>query len=234
MTPALIAEHPDWLALHKPAGVSMHSEDGAGLVVQYQHWHGAPLWPVHRLDRDTSGVLLLARSAAAAATFGQLFQQRRVEKFYLGLSAQRPHRKMGVVAGDMTSGRNGNQRLLHTLERPAVTSFLSAAGGRGGRLLLMRPWTGRTHQLRVAMKAEGAPLRGDRRYGGVAAEHLCLHAWGVRFAWQGQWHQLQAPLPASPWYDDVVVQQQCGQWWPPFALTMPRPADTLLRRIGSQ
>src|SRR5690606_36343458 len=87
LTSCRLARGHDWLAINKPAGIGMHSEDNvAGLVVQASNAFGQPLWPVHRLDKVTSGVLLLATSASGAARLSALFaehkrsEERRVGK----------------------------------------------------------------------------------------------------------------------------------------------------------
>lgn len=230
----LIAEHPDFLVLDKPPGVSVHSEDGAGVVAQLSTLRNEPLWLVHRLDRDTSGALLLARHPPAAAALGKLFATRQVTKFYLGISARRPQKKTGLVAGDMQRSRDGNWRLAREQVHPALTSFVSAAAGDGLRAVLMHPWTGRTHQLRVAMKALGAPLLGDTRYGGAAADRLYLHAWALSFAWQGTVLCFQAPLPEAGAFGHAVMRAQAASWWPPEQIVMPAPSPAQLARTGAE
>jgi tRNA pseudouridine32 synthase / 23S rRNA pseudouridine746 synthase len=229
----LIAEQPDFLVLDKPAGISVHSEDGAGVVAQLSTLRHEPLWLVHRLDRDTSGALLLARHPAAAAALGELFATRQVAKFYLGISARRPQKKTGLVAGDMQRSRDGNWRLLREQARPALTSFVTAAAGDGLRAVLMRPWTGRTHQLRVAMKALGAPLLGDTRYGGAAADRLHLHAWSLSFVWQGALQCFRAPLPEAGAFRHAVMRAQTAAWCPPEQIVMPAPSPAQKARIGA-
>ena len=229
----LIAEQPDFVVLDKPAGVSVHSEDGAGVVAQLSALRDEPLWLVHRLDRDTSGALLLARNREAAAALGALFAARQVTKFYLGISARRPQKKTGLITGDMQRSRDGNWRLAREQTRPALTSFVSAAAGDGLRAVLMRPWTGRTHQLRVAMKALGAPLLGDSRYGGAASDRLHLHAWALSFVWQGTARCFQAPLPDAGAFRHPVMCAQAAAWWPPEQIVMPAPSPAQLARIGA-
>ncbi|MCH8544511.1 MAG: RluA family pseudouridine synthase [Alcanivorax sp.] len=244
MTAEIAAEvlyrHADFLALNKPAGASMHSEDGPGWVVSISQALGEPVWPVHRLDRATSGLVLLARHRDAAAALGELFAGRRIDKSYLGISARRPAKKMGLVAGDMVRSRDGNWRLTRGQQTPALTSFVSAAAGEGRRVIWLKPWTGRTHQLRVAMKAVGAPLLGDLRYGGAPARRLALHAWTLSFLWQGETVHCLAPLPT----DDVawthpVLLAQAQQWLalqqaPDAKPDWTRPAGALLARVGME
>lgn len=143
------------------------------------------VWPVHRLDTPTSGLLIVARSAAAAATFGQLFESHQVQKYYLAVAGNKPRKKQGAVVGDMEKARRGNWRLATTRTNPAITQFFSTALQNPDwphqRLYLLKPLTGRTHQLRVALKSLGAPILGDKRYGGAPATNLHLHAFGLCF-----------------------------------------------------
>ena len=145
------------------------------------------LFGVHRLDRVTSGVLLLAKSAEDAGLVGAAFRAGAVLKYYVALSARRPSKKMGEVVGDMKPARRGAWMLLRSRERPACTRFVSSGvtGGRPGlRGFVLRPLTGRTHQLRVALKALGAPVLGDALYADAAEAALeqraYLHAAALR------------------------------------------------------
>lgn len=151
------------------------------------------LYPVHRLDQGTSGVMVLAKTESANRQLSVGFQERRVRKFYLALTAKKPGKKQGWVIGDMEKSRNGSYKLCHTRENPARTAFFSFAFEEGKRLILLRPHTGKTHQLRVALKSMGAPIIGDARYGGVSADRLYLHAWQLDFAVDGRAYSYRAP-----------------------------------------
>lgn len=179
----LVADCADFLVIDKAPGVSVHRDDAAsGLVDRIAAEQGyARLYLVHRLDRMTSGLLLLAKSAQACAALAELFAERRVQKLYVALSDRRPTKKQGSVRGDMERARNGSWRLARSMENPARTEFVSSSVGPGLRLFALRPATGRTHQLRVALKSLGAPIIGDLRYGGSAADRGYLHACALRF-----------------------------------------------------
>lgn len=191
----------DWLALYKPAGINMHSEDGeAGIVVLASQQLGHELFPVHRLDKVTSGLLLMAKTSAAAARLSKLFAEHRIQKFYIALSTAKPAKKQGWIKGDMAKGRNGSWLLKRTLENPAVTRFIThfdEASGR--RLFLLMPKTGKTHQLRVALKSLGSPIEGDSRYGGSPADRTYLHAFALQWQDEDGLHQLTALPQSGEW-----------------------------------
>jgi tRNA pseudouridine32 synthase/23S rRNA pseudouridine746 synthase len=188
----------DWLAIEKPAGVSLHNEDGQGLLAQLSQQWQQPLWPVHRLDKVTSGILIIAQSAAAAARFGQLFEQRQINKYYVAVSSAKAKKKQGWVKGDMERTRNGSWKLTRQQNHPAITRFISHFDAESERRqYLLKPETGRTHQLRVAMKSLGCAIDGDARYGGAAAERTHLHAYGLDFEDSGQHIRLLCPPPIS-------------------------------------
>lgn len=222
----VIYRHADFLLVDKPAGLSFHSEQGEGLVARVAREQGEPLYPVHRLDKETSGLLLLARSSTAAATLSALFASQQIDKFYLALSVGKPAQKQGWVKGDMQPARGGSYKLLKTMQDPAVSYFISAglsdvALPVGSRLFLVKPWTGRTHQIRVALKSMSAAIAGDSRYGGVSADRMYLHAYALRFYYQQQLVQIVLPPEQGAWFVTSTVVNQCTQWSAPFDLNWP-------------
>ncbi|RUO39505.1 TIGR01621 family pseudouridine synthase [Pseudidiomarina aestuarii] len=193
---SLVFHHPDFYILNKPAGAPMHANDlEAGIVTQLAEQLNETLFPVHRLDTPTSGALLIARSSTSAAALSELFARRAIRKNYLAIAAGKPNKKQGLIKGDMVNARRGNWRLLHTQENPAVTRFFSYSLKPGYRYYVLHPETGKTHQLRVALKSIGAPICGDTRYGGETADYLHLHAWQLQFDYAGESFCITAPLP---------------------------------------
>ncbi|MCU7555109.1 TIGR01621 family pseudouridine synthase [Alteromonas sp. ASW11-19] len=177
----ILREHPDFLIVHKPPGVEMHDATH-GIVSQVSALTGyTGLHLCHRLDTVTSGVMCLARHPDAAASIGEQFATRQVQKYYLALSAQKPKKKQGTVKGDMRNRRGGQHILLKTVENPAITQFFSSSVAPGLRGFLIKPHTGKTHQIRVALKSLGAAVLGDSLYGGGSADRTYLHAWALAF-----------------------------------------------------
>lgn len=144
------------------------------------------LWLVHRLDKVTSGILILAKNPQAAAIFGQLFEQRKIEKYYLAVSAKKPKKKQGAVKGGMKKVRDGKWMLDSSDTAVAISQFFSFSISQGLRLFLVKPLTGKTHQIRVALKSIGSPILGDELYKGISADRTYLHAYCIRFAYQEQ------------------------------------------------
>lgn len=154
-----------FIIVNKHPGISVHRDDAKrGLVMQLEQDLGCKLWLIHRLDRMTSGILVLAKNADVAAELSAAFRNREVEKYYLALSDRKPSRKQGQVTGDMQKGRRGGWLLLRSRENPAVTEFYSQSLRPGIRIFLCHPHTGKTHQIRVALKSLGAPIIGDPLY----------------------------------------------------------------------
>jgi tRNA pseudouridine32 synthase / 23S rRNA pseudouridine746 synthase len=194
----LLFENSDFLVIVKPAGMNFHSEEQAGFVVQAKIMAGADeLYPVHRLDKMTSGLVILAKTKAAAQAFGEMFEAREIEKYYLAVSLRKPKKKQGWIKGDMAKARRGDWKLLKTTKNPAVTRFVSAPLREGERAFLVKPYTGKTHQIRVALKSLGSPIAGDERYADKAEagkeDRGYLHAYALRFTLEGENFTFIAP-----------------------------------------
>lgn len=209
----IVEETDDFIVINKPTGVCMHSNDGPYpllKVLQHNGVHSAN-YLVHRLDTDTSGLMIIAKHAEAAGEFGRMFEQHRIQKYYIALGMGKGTKKQGHVLGDMCKARNGNYRLEKTQHNPAYTQFFSFAlpnsQRQGLRLYLLKPLTGKTHQLRVALKSISAPIAGDSRYGGAKVDRMYLHAYQLNFYYRGQQFQLQAkPCDGDLWNDSVSTQ----------------------------
>lgn len=216
----IIYEDEYLIAVNKPAGMVVHPAPG--------HWSGTfvnallghckeiapgsdPLRPgiVHRLDKETSGVLIAAKTASAQQKLIEMFAARRMEKLYLALCQGRPSN--GMI--NMPIGRHPVHRKEMTVlpdGREAITEIKLAAFNDKISLVLAKPTTGRTHQIRVHLKHAGAPVLGDSLYGKKDNhERHLLHAYRLCFE-----HpitkapmRLIAPIPTDM---KVWMQKLCG------------------------
>ena len=197
---ALVIDKPGGLPLDRPrAGVASLADRLDELKLGFQR---APV-PVHRLDADTSGCLLLARNPKALKRFAAAFEAREVEKVYLGIVA-------GALAGDegtirlalskISSAAEGWRMIPARKGKPSVTHWRTLATRGGLTLVEFRPETGRTHQIRVhAASGLGAPLLGDPVYGdGKGAARTMLHAAALTVPRANKPAiEARAPLPAD-------------------------------------
>ena len=218
----LLDEQADFVVLHKTAGISFHSDDGAGLVVLAAQQLGYALYPVHRLDKVTSGVIVLARSSIAAAELTRLFTAHQVEKFYLALSEKKAAKKQGWVKGDMAPARRKAWKLLNSQQNPAVTYFISQGFEQlAFRAYLLKPFTGKTHQIRVALKSLGAAIIGDTLYQAHEADRVYLHAFAMRFQLYGQTYQYQCEPQSGSLFLQLLQTGALSCWDKPWQLNWP-------------
>lgn len=207
---ALAWEDAHLLVVDKPAGVVVHPGTGhrSGTLVHGLLAHEAAGGDeerpgiVHRLDRDTSGLLVVAKSEEAHARLQELIRRREVERRYLALVLGRPRSRTGRI--EAAIGRDRIDKSRHSLDtatpRDAVTHFevLELLGPRA--LLSLRLETGRTHQIRVHLEAIELPVSGDPVYGAagdLGLERQFLHAAALSFdhPFTGERVDVDSPLP---------------------------------------
>ncbi|MBO0748996.1 MAG: RNA pseudouridine synthase [Porphyrobacter sp.] len=197
---ALVIDKPGGLPIERPRAGGASLEDRLDeLKLGFQR---APV-PVHRIDTDTSGCLLLARNPKALKRFAAAFEARQVGKRYLGVLAGMPAAKEGTVElalSKISSAEKGWRMIPARKGKPSVTHWRVLAESGGRALVEFRPETGRTHQIRVhAASAIGVSLLGDPVYGnGKSAARTMLHAAGLEVAREGKPPIVAvAPLPAD-------------------------------------
>jgi 23S rRNA pseudouridine1911/1915/1917 synthase len=206
----LLYADADLVAIDKPPFVAAQptlTTDRGTLPELVAALLGGPVILVHRLDRETSGVTVLARTRAAAAALSEAFRTGRPEKQYLALTARAPVPPEGRLDAPLgpDPARAGRRAVLAGAE-PAATRYRTLrAGPSGAALVSCWPETGRTHQIRVHLAHLGAPLLGDARYGGprrvleTSVPRVMLHA--ARLALDhpvtGAALAFEAPLPAD-------------------------------------
>lgn len=178
----LIADEGDLLAVNKPAGLLSEPRQGLDRpsLLQLAVAHFGPLTLVHRLDRDTSGVVLLARTGEVNALLARAFQEGLVHKEYIAVVAT-PNRlqQSGVIDVRLRPSRRRRDQMEATERggQRAVTYYEVIASAADRAWVRLLPKTGRMHQLRVHLAHLGAPILGDRLYGSAhSAPRLMLHA----------------------------------------------------------
>lgn len=195
---ALVIDKPGGLPMDRPRAGGASLDDRLGdLRLGFQR----PPVPVHRLDADTSGCLLLARNPKALKRFAAAFEARQVSKRYLGILAGIPAAKEGTIElalSKISSAEAGWRMIPARQGKAALTDWRVVAESDGRALVEFRPLTGRTHQLRVhSASGIGIPLLGDPVYGdGKGAWRTLLHAAALEVAREGKPPVVAtAPLP---------------------------------------
>lgn len=208
----IIYQTDDFIIIYKPCGLSVHKDQSKiGLTTLLAEQLGVPqVWLVHRLDKVTSGLLILALNAESAAEFFRLFAEHRIQKTYLALSNHKPKKKQGLIVGDMQKARNSAWKLCPSKENPAITRFESVSCEPNLRLFILKPQTGKTHQLRVAMKSLASPILGDALYGKKTEkiDRTYLHAARLQFEFKGQAFDVFTPPKEGEWWHRDAVQSQ--------------------------
>jgi 23S rRNA pseudouridine1911/1915/1917 synthase len=210
----VVYEDRDLIVVNKPAGLVVHPAAGHshGTLVHAILAHcpdlagvGGVLRPgiVHRLDRDTSGLIVIAKNDAAQLALQRQFKSRTVEKVYLALVEGLPSPAQGRI--DASIGRDSRHRQQMAVVaqggRAAQTDYRVVEALGDYALLEIRPHTGRTHQIRVHLAALGYPVAGDRVYGRRhqpdSFDRQLLHAWRLTFALpsSGERRTFTTPLP---------------------------------------
>lgn len=191
----IVYEDDDVLVVDKPAGMVTHPAHGAtsGTLVNALLAHVSTLpgeavraGLVHRLDRDTSGLLVVAKTEAALSALGKAMKARHISREYLGLVSGIPQHPKGTVDGAI--GRDPHNRLKYAITsdgKPAITHYEVREKLNNSAELIFRLETGRTHQIRVHMAAFGHPLINDPIYGKTDRRFelpgQALHAWRLAF-----------------------------------------------------
>lgn len=212
----VIYEDAEILALNKPSGLS--SQGGRGQV----HTLDELLWAfakpgkarprlIHRLDRDTSGVILTAKTKPAAGALGKALMARKVAKQYLAIvTPGAPEPRSGVIDRPLRRDEQGREAFMRPCEadhpdaETALSRYRTRAASAQAAWLELSPETGRMHQLRVHLASIGRPIAGDARYGGAlvvgghAVPRLMLHAVSLEFPHPaGGRKRLEASVPAD-------------------------------------
>ena len=221
----ILFEDEGLLVIDKPSGLAVHGGSGVqlGLIEALRAGRSERFLELaHRLDRDTSGCLMIAKSRAALAELHRLLRAQRVRKSYQLLVSGRWPRHRTVVERPLHRfvTAAGERRVrVDAQGKPARTTFNVLRACDAASWLSARLHSGRTHQIRVHAAASGHPVLGEDKYESAASEQcsnaagvsrLCLHAVRLSFEWDGATQRIEAPLPslfAETWgrlSDDVL------------------------------
>jgi tRNA pseudouridine32 synthase/23S rRNA pseudouridine746 synthase/23S rRNA pseudouridine1911/1915/1917 synthase len=197
------------LVLDKPAGLSVTGERHDTDLVRIAKDAGTELFPVHRIDKVTSGLILLARRLDRHGDLTRQFAKRTVDKAYLALTRSTGLPASGTIDLPLSEGRKNRVRVAaareaiatdgerwsvpeaeaftHVRTYPSVTTFRRLWAGPEHTLLELHPLTGRRHQIRVHLAWIGHPIEGDPLFDKSATGRTCLHSWQLAFdtPWEG-------------------------------------------------
>lgn len=224
---SLLYEDERCLVIDKPAGIAVHPGHAMkpgeetllhGLAFLLQNdsdtLENATL--VHRLDKETTGCLLVAKDREAHAMLQKQFEERTVQKTYLAITAGIPHPKKALI--DAPIGRNVRDRTKMSIlgsagSREAKTTYEVLDTSEDASLLQLHLHTGRTHQIRVHLQSIGHPILGDTSYTSkesiklkehYALEGLCLHAWRLSFVSPADQREHTVEAPLSPLFSQAL------------------------------
>lgn len=212
MQPNTIQETEHWIALLKPAGLTVHNQPGNDLMSFLEECGYKDCHAAHRLDVGTSGVILIAKSLKASRKLHGLFENSQIKKTYVGIGTHKPGKAPQV--GDTGEWRwsltqraesRKNPRGRPDQRKDCHTNFRVVNVEAGFVALFCSPQTGRKHQIRRHAALAGWPLVGDSRYGQESKEQnngIKLHA--LRLEFQDPWTNLNVTLeaPAPKWFID--------------------------------
>jgi 23S rRNA pseudouridine1911/1915/1917 synthase len=206
--PTILYQDSLLLAAAKPAGMPAQADKTGNLsVLEWAETEcGQRLHPVHRIDRPSSGVLLLAKTKEAMTALQSQFQAHKIEKEYLAVVAALPPEPEGSLVHFLQKNSAKNRAFAYPDKRPgaarAELNYQVIGSSERYHLLKVELITGRHHQIRAQLSAIGCPIKGDVKYGarrGNRDRSIHLHAWRIAFEHPGtgEWMHLEAPLPAG-------------------------------------
>ncbi len=209
----IITQNDDFLIINKPAGLA--SQGGSklnyhldGLLEQFCNDDGVKPRLVHRLDKETSGVMLTARNRDAASLAVNAFTQKHITKYYLAIVAGKMPANQGVIDAPLL--RTSQKVVVDEKGDNAITHYHLLSQKNNLALLLLMPITGRTHQLRVHLTTVNAMIIGDTKYQAEKKvnipiktdKHLYLHAYQLK------WDKIDAIAPLPEYFTDLLERAE--------------------------
>lgn len=180
----LLSEDKDLVVCVKPAGLLSEGEGSDSLITHLREQTGSDIFPVHRLDRETGGVMVFAKNSRTAAELSRQIQENKIRKRYYAVLKGCPAEKEGVLKDLLFRDKQKNKTYTVKRERKGVRDasleYVIKAQADDLALADILLHTGRTHQIRVQFSSRKHPLYGDGRYGGGKGE-LALFAYSLEF-----------------------------------------------------
>jgi 23S rRNA pseudouridine955/2504/2580 synthase len=169
----VLYENADILVVNKPCGIACQGGEGVTVSILeiLERQTGDRIYPVHRLDKDTAGILVVARNSRSAAEYTRLIASGALDKQYRAVCFGVPSPESGSIT--VPAGRRGD-------EKPAETRYRVERAGEGASLVSLKLLTGRMHQIRVHLASVGCPIVADDKYGDFRKNREARSAFGVR------------------------------------------------------
>ena len=196
-----IENNENFVVINKPAGISVQSgtkskKNILDILRNTNEFSGYSPYPVHRIDKETTGILIVAKNRSYAQLFTSLFRIRKIHKTYLGITIGEFHNKKGVLEDELIQYEGSKK-----IKLKAITRYTVIDSNNYYSLLKLNPETGRKHQLRKQLLIHGYPILGDTKYR-ISSIHkkdsiLMLHAYKINFSINNRKYSFIAELPAS-------------------------------------
>ena len=217
LLPMIVFEDEGMLILNKPEGLSVQGGTGQRTSIDDILQSFSPhvrMRLTHRIDKETSGLLLIAKTMSTATLFTNMFRDRLMEKTYIARCEGVVSNDQGIInqpiqkiSKELRSTVQGEKKVLEKIVptqdgKEAITAYTVLQRNHYQTLVELSPKTGRMHQLRVHMACLGHPIVGDKKYGhpslkdvNLPIHRLMLHAWKLSFTLQGKRYDFEAPVP---------------------------------------
>ena len=191
----IIYQQPNFVIINKPKGIVVHPSKGhsnntvvnalMGMKIEFESNMGETKpWLIHRLDKDTSGLLIVAKNKKEYEYLIELQKERKIKKYYLAVVSGIPDKKYATIDAPISRNKSHRKKMsINTSGRKSLTTYKVLKSNSKMSLIELELHTGRTHQIRVHMQAIGHPIIGDKLYGkkSTLIDRQLLHAYKLEF-----------------------------------------------------